>query len=913
MPQPNARLVEALKAVQALSGTRPRRVGAGLMVYAAEDPAQELFLVADGVVEISRPLTDGAPLRGGLLRGTARQAVRVIKLGWVGRDGMVGELEFHDRRSGRTTSYPKRHFNARAITEVKLLALPYAALLDALPQYPVIEEGLRRHVVAWLDEVAEAAGVTRFQPTTIRLARVLRDLAMASAAPAPTALAQRNVVVIENQLPQDEIGVAIGDTRETVSKEMKKFERAGILRNGENQTLIITDFRRLGQIAELGAALRRDTHDDRRDRIDHMLDSGDNYRARNMALQLVEHAYPLSPELQYRACLASARAGGTEEAMRLVARFGFEGDPAQIEAKVRAGFANPLARKSRRCDEAADEEDVEPEEGWDDDAMPPRDQEHGRRLEQLVEDASVIAARLAKDSAFARPPGPARKQFLEQAKSGYLAAYERTQGHFSGINAAAMAALLGEKDEVRRIATSVRRRLPAQLETYWQAATVAEASALLGRTEEARAAMAVATAMPDATPGRRASTRRQLAGLRGAVADETLDTLLEALPVPTPIAYSGHLMLGERMDLAAQEAAAQEVVPRLEAALRAAHVGSAYGALAAGSDILIAEAVLRLGGALHVVLPTRFADFIEASVTPGDPADEPGHWRRRFDHCLAAAATVTILHGGPVGVSERDALFQAGFRMAAGLALLQADETTTRAAMVAVHDGGPIGSIAGTAMAIRAWQATSEALHVLPCPWRRPGKGAEDATAGTPFRPVVFVWAEPERAGKAAKAAAAAERLERAVTALLGDAARVVRKPTQECVVAVLCDNVPQAAGLASQLTGGLGAGFAEPRVVCDFGLVLDPQGRPSPPRIARLRGAEDMPDIPAGRVTATEVFVAEARLNPAFAHRLQPMGRVGTAAAGQANGLPLPSVRMFQVTPADGELALRYPAATVR
>jgi CRP-like cAMP-binding protein len=881
-------LIKALRTIQEQQA-RPLKLPkkAGSMVYSSGEASDKLFLITSGVVELSRPLDDEMPLTSGPMRGQprgqARVKVTVTKLGWVGPGGMVGELEFHARRDAQRQIYPKRYFNARAITDVQLLELPYTRLLEALPGQPIVEEQLRRHVVSWLDHMAETIGAARFQPMQVRLARVLRDLAIASAPSGPVAPTNRAVIALESCPPQDEIAIAVGEERETISRQMKQWERSGILRNGERQMLIITDFQRLSEIAQLGEATRRQGHDDSRMRIDTLLDRGDNYRARNLALQLVERTYPRSPEIQHRACIACARAGGAEEAMRLVVRFGFDADLATLWKTVGKGFANPLVRGAR------DREEDDSSEAWEDDQSILA--ERKKRLDQLIEDISVLAGRLAKDAAFAPGTKSNRQAFLRRAHQRYNEVYESTGRPFSGINAAAMAALLGDASEATRIAGLVQARLPPKIENYWQAATRAEASALLGFAQQAQLNMAAAAKMEDATPGRRASTRRQLTRLKGAVAQECLDAMLEALPVEVPIAYSGHMMLGDRMDKTAQASAAFNLGEKLKVKLAEARVGSAYGALAAGSDILIAEEVLRQRASLHVVLPTRPAEFVVASVNPGDPPGEPGHWRRRFDHCLAQAASVTILHEGAVGLTERDAVFQAGFRFAAGLALLQAEELVTRASMLAVYDGGPANNIAGTAMALRTWEATGEALHVLDCDWRQAGKGS-DIVAKTPFRPVIFVWSEPDRVGKGAG------QIRKAVEGVMGSDRPLLSKQTQDAVVALVCEGMAEAADLAIRLAQDLPNRGVTPRIICDFGLALDPNGQPSQARIAQMRGCKEMPEIPPGQVAATEGFAAEACLEKHCNHSFQPMGRVAVAAKDKASGMPLPSVRMFQVLP---------------
>ena len=67
----------------------------------------------------------------------------------------------------------------------------------------------------------------------------------------------------------------------------------------------------------------------------------------------------------------------------------------------------------------------------------------------------------------------------------------------------------------------------------------------------------------------------------------------------------------------------------------------AYGALAAGADILIAEAMLRQGGELHVILPISPSAFKAQSVEPYGEG-----WPPRFDALMARAVSVEIVDNG---------------------------------------------------------------------------------------------------------------------------------------------------------------------------------------------------------------------------------------------------------------------------
>ncbi|MCH8284307.1 MAG: hypothetical protein IIC20_06995, partial [Chloroflexi bacterium] len=59
------------------------------------------------------------------------------------------------------------------------------------------------------------------------------------------------------------------------------------------------------------------------------------------------------------------------------------------------------------------------------------------------------------------------------------------------------------------------------------------------------------------------------------------------------------------------------------------NVKIAYGSLACGADLIVAEEILNVGGELNVVLPFSREDFKRTSVTPGGPS-----WEKKFDTVL---------------------------------------------------------------------------------------------------------------------------------------------------------------------------------------------------------------------------------------------------------------------------------------
>jgi hypothetical protein len=313
----------------------------------------------------------------------------------------------------------------------------------------------------------------------------------------------------------------------------------------------------------------------------------------------------------------------------------------------------------------------------------------------LAEDVAALGARLEKDLAL-RLHGAARVAGCASAAQQYEDVFRRTGGVYPGVNAAAMWFLAGDPQRAEPLARAVLALADGAEQDYWTAASAAEAALVLGDLTRARASLLLADRLSRDDLASRATTRRQLALLcRSAGHDPAL---LELLANPTVLHFAGHRSLSpqEALDLA----------PRLDTLLEEHDVGIGFGSLAAGADVLVAEALLRRGAELHVVLPFDPDDFERASV-----ADRGEDWTHRYRRCLARAASVTrssdeVFLGDPV-------LFDLCSRVAMGSAVLRARVLASPLLQVAVWDGRPSASGAGTAVDVERWGRSGHRTVVL--------------------------------------------------------------------------------------------------------------------------------------------------------------------------------------------------------
>jgi hypothetical protein len=187
---------------------------------------------------------------------------------------------------------------------------------------------------------------------------------------------------------------------------------------------------------------------------------------------------------------------------------------------------------------------------------------------------------------------------------------------------------------------------------YWIAATRAEALLLMGRLADAQRALSDAVALAPAAREDRAATLRQFR--RILAADQADGSWLDAFALPAVLHFRGALRLGSPNDAAMIQAAVQQARP-----------GLAFGALAAGADIVAAEAAVEAGAELHAVLPVAPDIFRQQSVAPVGK-----DWGHRFDALIEAATTIECLEE-PGGLTH--AAMVMGEWMALGLAVQAAN------------------------------------------------------------------------------------------------------------------------------------------------------------------------------------------------------------------------------------------------
>ncbi len=349
--------------------------------------------------------------------------------------------------------------------------------------------------------------------------------------------------------------------------------------------------------------------------------------------------------------------------------------------------------------------------------------------------ALAVKGRLLKDRAMRAAP-EAQPAAFARAAQAYGAADAIAPQPYTRINMATLTLLAGDRTAAARQATDLLVWIDTQTaiaETpYYLAATRAEAWLLCGDMIKADALLAKAIASDPDGWDDHAATLRQFSLILSALGGDR--GWLDKHRPPPVLHFAGHL------GVAAQESEALRAA--IDARLAARRIGSGYGALAAGADIVVAEALLAHGAALHIVLPTGIDAFVAQSVSPYDT-----DWMARFVACLGAAASVQTVTG--VAGAYEPLATQLAADVAMGSAVLAARrlETTAQQWLVVDDGPGPYGSGLGTARDGARWLASGRDQQIIVWPRNAPvlASGAKSVEGRSDRRLMALLHVMPDR------------------------------------------------------------------------------------------------------------------------------------------------------------------------
>lgn len=339
----------------------------------------------------------------------------------------------------------------------------------------------------------------------------------------------------------------------------------------------------------------------------------------------------------------------------------------------------------------------------------------------------TLGGRLLKDRARATAASSERLARFREAASLYEAAAAAGGGTYPLINAASLSMLAGDTAASARLATKVLASIdahPEEPETpYWRSATRAEALLLLDRAEDARFALAEAVALAPQAWEDHASTLRQFTQILAEQGQEA--AWLDCFRPPRSLHFAGHMSFG------AEVSRREQLDGQIRGVLERERIGFAYGALAAGADILVAESLAETGAELHIVLPGDPQVFAAASVAPFGAG-----WQRRFDALLEVAATVRTIR--PRGRAPDQTMVDLADEVAMGFAVMNASRLESEAIqLLIVPDPAPDSGTMSSAS--RRWAARGGRQWIVAAPREGQTRGAPPPPEQPRYRSLALI------------------------------------------------------------------------------------------------------------------------------------------------------------------------------
>jgi hypothetical protein len=440
-----------------------------------------------------------------------------------------------------------------------------------------------------------------------------------------------------------------------------------------------------------------------------------------------------------------------------------------------------------------------------------------------------------------------------------------------------MALIAGNAEVARQIAGALIASLDAGRSDYWPLASLAEALLIVGREAEAKEVLAKASTARGADDGAKASTILQFRRL-GTVLDADIEALVSALKPRSVAVFSGHLFRGNELDESAQSAIEADIRTAADPLFAEHNVGIVYGAVASGTDIVLAEIALAAGAELDVVLPFPTERFVETSVKIGDPPGKPGTWEKRFRAILESQGVRALTIMDPNDPVERDldAYFFYAFRYAAGCALQRAATLQTTCRLLVVADANGPDTVAGANRVLDDWRGHGRPFDLIRYP--HPRVGREHRVGGlTAFRPVVFLW---DAAPGIKNGNGSLDRLFKSAGKGRDGIERTHRDGRRGlCLIARSSE---EALDIGREAVKAARDAKRALRVICDFGLVQGAKSKLDKKLIAHLQSADDFPGLPTDCVLATEAYAAQAKFDLGNKILLIPVGRAEVQPASE-------------------------------
>jgi len=326
------------------------------------------------------------------------------------------------------------------------------------------------------------------------------------------------------------------------------------------------------------------------------------------------------------------------------------------------------------------------------------------------EETLGILGRVYKDMWIISGAASGEASYLKKSRNFYLQAFKKSRGYYSGINAASMSFMLGEKENAGRLAKMVLKICMDKMRAgekrdYWILATMGEGLLLLGETTKAIQYFKFARRISGKNYSYLASTRKQMGLLKNYIDIE--DEIFGLLKVPSVVAFTGHMLdRPGRKPSRFPPDIEKDVKNAVREVLQRVNPGIGYSSAACGSDLLFLECMHERKAETNIILPFVLEDFMITSVEFAGR-----EWVERAQHALKRSTQVLMATEGKY--SGDDLLFDYANRIIMGKAILRSELLETDPVLVAVWDGKKSRKAGGTYDFIKTWKEKKLPIEII--------------------------------------------------------------------------------------------------------------------------------------------------------------------------------------------------------
>ena len=315
------------------------------------------------------------------------------------------------------------------------------------------------------------------------------------------------------------------------------------------------------------------------------------------------------------------------------------------------------------------------------------------------EEILTLEARLFKDFFLNSSNSSEKLELGTKARDIYLKAYKIKNNYYPAINAATISYLINDTVQAKTLSEEViticeNAPIKNSEEDYYIFVTHAEACLLLSKDEQVSKLLQKARDTYSQNYGNLSSTYRQLMLIcdKRKISNELIDPIRP----PAVITYTGQMIHGIGKSPGIDPTDEPSLRTQIRDLLKKYQIKIAYGSLACGADLMVAEEILDSGGELNLILPFSKQEFKEISVSPAG-----SEWDARFDITFSKASSVTYIVDN--AYIDMDILFEACSLQGMGMAHLRSHTLGSRAYQIALWNGLQGPNKAGTMGAIERW------------------------------------------------------------------------------------------------------------------------------------------------------------------------------------------------------------------